>query len=70
MRDDGHVQTEFERERARVAEPPARDERAALAGGALLRYRVRVARRQLAERIEQRPIEIEREQLNHKSSNG
>ena len=68
VRDDGHVQTEFERERAGVAETPPRDERDAHARRTRTGNRARVALRHLAERVEQSSIEIEREQTNHKSS--
>ncbi len=62
VRDDGHVQPEFERERARVAEAAARDERDADAARPRLRERRAVALAQLAARVEQRAVEIERDE--------
>ena len=62
--DDGNVESEFERERAGVAEAPARDEgdrHAATAGRLDGRA---VAPRQLAARVEQSPVEVEGDQAN------
>ncbi len=59
MRDDGHVESEFERERPRVAEAAPRDERDAHAARARLVDGRAVALAHTSARVEQRAVQVE-----------